>query len=391
MNGSFKVVDILTKRVIKVYSYATITDKEKKKLRENNNILMFCCCGKEDIEQKISLDLKIYNAVNRAVHDIDCYKHHDYQPIDYKSGWGEEMQDGKIVYTANLVGLIPENKKETIPVDDRIGTTSNMGNNASIQKVEGKVTIRGFCTRLNLLTWKKYRYFQAKEKVSIEEFGKKIFAMSGQIQISSKKKFLGDLWFKKSKVKTLNPKKDSLFIYMKYIDYEEKEYGVKVQCVDNFGKKHFFFAEKDVLDDKLTNERVVNGTMIISGFVHRKKLNSEVLYLGEFSLFKVNKYGLFSESSHEIEVYEEMTNKDIPFYKPFEGLLEFNDYKADFIIDSTKKIVGEVFGVNTEQYLIDREKKIQLMNNLKDTYDFWYWDAYTGELMPRIPDEWSNY
>ncbi|HHT7008767.1 TPA: hypothetical protein ACTZ3A_001306 [Bacillus cereus] len=390
MNGSFKVVDASTKRVIKIYSYGTVTDTEKNKLRENDKIRMFCCCGKGDIEQRISSDLKIYNAVNGAVHELDCYKHHDYQPIDYKSGWGEEMQDGKIVYTANLGGLIPENKKETILVDDRIGTTSNMGNNASTQKVEGKVTIRGFCTRLNLMTWKKYRYFQAKEKVSIEEFGKKIFTMSSKIQISSKKQFLGDLWFKKSKVKTLHPKKDSLFIYMNYIDYEEKEYGVKVQCVDNFGQKHFFFVEKDVLDDKLKKERVINGTMIISGFVYRKKLNSEVLYLGEFSLFKVNKYGLFSESSHEIEVYEEMTNKGIPFYKPFEGLLEFNDYKADFIIDSTKKIVGEVFGVNTEEYLIDRERKIQLMNNLKDTYDFWYWDAYAGKSMPRIPDEWSK-
>jgi predicted nuclease of restriction endonuclease-like RecB superfamily len=49
------------------------------------------------------------------------------------------------------------------------------------------------------------------------------------------------------------------------------------------------------------------------------------------------------------------------------------------VIDRDKAIIGEIFGMNTDEYLAKRKRKIQVANNISEIYDFWKWDAYLGQ------------
>lgn len=103
--------------------------------------------------------------------------------------------------------------------------------------------------------------------------------------------------------------------------------------------------------------------------------------------FIVNKYGLYCESSYELEMYNYIcdyinNNKlgtKLRFYKPFDNndlnvrmFYNNNKLQADgvFIVEKTKDVfLLEVFGMDKKSYIKEKEEKEELANNKLISWD----------------------
>jgi hypothetical protein len=392
MKGLFRVVSKKSGETIKHYSYRSILDSEKEELRDNADIEMYCCCREDiNIQQKIAKNLVIYNANNgmKLEHSEGCPKHSNYSGTsEYDTGWKEDDENGNKEYTVRVdVNLPTINTGRETPIDNdepQIDRRAK-GVHGEHGVTEGKTTILGLSTKINMITWKRIVEKDKKLPTNSQEFYKKIYGTLNQIKISGKKKTLQEIYNGKIDLSKMKPLKDYSYFYLIYTGYEEKEYekGVTkffLKGKDTFGKEKKFYADPNIFTDIWNNLKVKDGTIILTGFAYKATQKSSILTLSDFNLFAVNKLGLYSESGYEIEAYDFLCNKGRIFYKPYSSLPEYENMLPDIIvIDRDKAIIGEIFGMNTDEYLAKRKRKIQVANNISEIYDFWKWDAYLGQ------------
>jgi hypothetical protein len=396
LNSKFKVIENFgdSKGHPKEYFYTTITDRKKLELKQRldkNEIKLYCCC-ENNIQQKISASLVIYNAKHNEEHSSNCYKHKNYVGTSiYDQGWKEDA-DGH--YIVRLTDLFPTNKPQAPIVSstdsDESGTNSNEEDPriyipSSNQTQKGHVTIFGFATKLNMIAWERF----AKEGIipaNPYDMGKKVYGLLRSIRLTSHRKPLQDRFYKKSFIRDMKPNKDIAFFYMLWQGTEEKNYKngkTKHFLVvkDNFEKEHRFYVDKALYEDKWNSLGSIRSDQYIAaGFAYKATSDATILTVSDFAIFPISNEGLYVESSFERTAYEFLCQRKRLFFKPYSNLAEYGNKRPDLIlIDREKPIIGEVFGRNTEDYLREREVKLHLAEQLKDDYDFWKWDAYLNE------------
>lgn len=392
MNGLFKVVNKKSREIIQYHSYRSILDNEKEELRNNSDIEMYCCCREDiDIQQKIAKNLVIYNANNgmKLEHSEGCPKHNNYSGTsEYDTGWKEDEENGNTEYTVRVYINLPNiNNGEEIQINNDDPQIDRRAKRIQGEHgvTEGRTTVLGLSTKINMITWKRIIEKDGKLPTNSQEFYKKIYGTLNQIKISGKKKTLQEIYNGKIDVSKMKHLKDYGYFYLIYTGYEEKKYekGVTkffVKGRDTFGNEKKFYADPNVFMDIWDKLKVKNETIILTGFAYKSTQKSSILTLSDFNLFAVNKLGLYSESSYEIEGYDFLCDRERLFYKPYSSLPEYENMLPDIIlIDRDKPIIGEIFGMNTDDYLAKRERKIQLAENISEIYDFWKWDAYLGQ------------
>ena len=94
--------------------------------------------------------------------------------------------------------------------------------------------------------------------------------------------------------------------------------------------------------------------------------------------------GLYGESSYERNLFNILSEQNRLFYKPYKEIDEYG-YTPDIIfLDTKKPTIGEIFGMDHEDYKILKDKKLERGKSLKN-YNFWYWDAFKNKNIPIIP------
>ena len=82
MIGYFKVVDKKTEQIIFYHKYSAINNVQRFALRNNDNVKLLCACNQNQLEMKVSSDLKIYPAEQMVghMHELNCPKHIHFMP-----------------------------------------------------------------------------------------------------------------------------------------------------------------------------------------------------------------------------------------------------------------------------------------------------------------------
>ena len=381
-NSFFKVIDIKTRKVHARYRYDDATEPQKRWLKKRMNqkeIILKCGCSAE-IEQRIRVnDLAIYNATNKTKHDESCTKNSTYvSHSQYLKGL-KENEDG---FDAHVAGIYGNQKRERPETDNekpnRIAITST---NTSVK--QGELTPFGFATLLNMMAWEHAVIKEERLIQDHQDMLRKIYGQSNKfnLYISPRtKKSLKDLAFNSKKIKNMKEKKDFFYVYMKLEEKFEKKYGDKlvhfVKALNGNGYHTNFYIDPEEYESELMKERGHSLEYFIAGFAYKSTPNASILTLRNFALVPITRQGLFVESSYEKEAYEFFCNHNQLFYKPYKDIPEYEKKIPDVMfIKGEERIIGEVFGMNTEDYLRAREEKLRLAEEMKDSYGFWKWDV----------------
>lgn len=405
MNYEFKV-DYLNKdrRTLytKKYRYNSIKEEEKRnilKLQNSSLVEIYCCCFKK-VKQRIKTNLVIYNAKNNELHNHNCCRYKLYSnQAEYVSGWKEEDNGNYIIH------LKKQSQKTNIENDFKIlgmdnDLTSDQYNNENQpiislthinEKQKGNVTVLGLITRLNLMVWEEFAE-KGDYPDNPYKMLRKIYGFLGKIYLQKNAQSLQNLVItkKENKIEKAQSQNIEFFFYLLFDKVEEKVYengAVKYfihatyKFNDDPNKKpnsyRFYLSEHDYL--RIKEETVnISFNYMIGGFLKATRRSSIFdCYLIE--VFKVTKNGLYCESSYEKEVYEYLVDQNRKFYKPYYCMIDYNNYIPDlFFIDQDPPIIGEIFGLNTEEYLEKRSLKIEWAKKNSHIFGFQYWDAYTG-------------
>ena len=388
MIGKLKLLSKENK-ILDIYSYENLsTNKDlKNKLREklSNGCKLVCCCNNENIEMKISSDFKIYPAHHKdsSIHSIYCPRSKNYSEFKskYVTGWKQE-EDSEQVNVKIKFSLKPPSKNDEKYMCD----TDPLRKYNYNKEVDGKITLLSLMTHLNLKAWNKIISRDNKVPIDKYEFLNQIYGSSQFINIIGTNKTLQELMFKYKRDKNMKSS-ESRFVYG-YIDklegYEDDEnYKIIHIKLSQIGNPFKFKISKELLENSKKYPKIKNSNHIaVAGFVSRKYNSFEFF---NFAMININERGLFSESSHEIKFYNLLCNNNIPFKKPNERLLEYGECIPDGIIEMNNKIIFiEIFGFNSDDYNLKKERKIKIMEELKDTHSLLQWD--TQNAMPSIEE-----
>jgi hypothetical protein len=373
VNNLFSVLDRKTGKLIQRLSFSTTDESDRQKLRDKmDNIIIQCCC-RNKVEMKISSKFYFYSVRKAVKHHEHCTKFSNYQSISiYDKGWKSDDEGNHVV---RLVSLLPQKEKEAGEMGEK---RSRVYTNTSI--TNGRVEIFGLISKINMMTWERMACSYRKTPNSLEDFGKSLYHTLRSIRPTGMNKTLLEMEYKKSNEKDMKEQKDVAFIYMYVEELEQREGYCLLRVRDRFGSTFRFYVNEEEYKQELQKERGHSDMLVVGGFIYKHSKGAKILTLGKFALIPISKHGLFVESSYEKQVYELLTEAKRVFYKPYLELEEYGGKKPDLILlDGTKKVIGEIFGMNSREYLWNRHEKMVIANQIKYLYDFWKWDAYKGE------------
>lgn len=388
MIGKLKLLSKENK-ILDIYSYEklSIDKKFKNELREklSNGCKLVCCCNDENIEMKISSDFKIYPAHHKdsSIHSIYCPRSKNYSEFKskYVTGWKQE-EDSEQVNVKIKFSLKPPKKNDEKYICD----TDPLRKYTYNKEIDGKITLLSLMTHLNLKAWNRIISRDNKVPNDKDEFLNQIYGSSQFVNIIGTNKTLQELMFKYKRDKNMKSS-ESRFVYG-YIDKledDEDDDNYKIIHIKSSknGNPFKFKISKELLENSKKYLKETNFEKVaVAGFVSKKYSNFEFFNL---EMININERGLFSESSHEIEFYNLLCDNNIPFKKPNERLLEYGGYIPDGIIESNNKIIFiEIFGFNSDDYKIKKERKIEIIEELKDTHSLLQWD--TKDDIPSIEE-----
>lgn len=388
--GKIKLINTKTNELVRAYSYDKLSGsvdgkKYLKNLLNTGNFKLVCGCSDKDIEYKISNNFRLCPCKQNEVHYRTCPKSKEYLNFKskYNSGWKKEEESEDILVTLGF-SLNP-NKKE--PLQNNLDPL-NKNKIYDINTVnQGKITILSLITHLNLKAWE--TSIKRDESIPSDKltFLKQIYGTANSVKIKGINKNLNELYFNFKRDKNMSSN-EFRFVYG-YLDKVEQDlYKAdyrQLKIKDSFGRTFSYKISLEKLENAYEFPKQKSEDKIaVGGFICRKGKSFEFFNI---ALMNVNEYGLFSESSHEIDFYNLLCDNNILFYKPYEHLLEYNGCIPDGIIETgNKTIFIEVFGFNTKDYLENREEKIKLIENLKETHLMLKWDAFNNSPMPTISE-----
>jgi hypothetical protein len=383
MNNLFVILDRNTGQVIERKSYTTTGREDKYKLKEQMNGIILRCCCKNHVEIKISSDLRFYKSKKSDKHDEDCTRfRNDYRfNSEYDKGWKTDEEGN---HSVRVGSLIPKEKKEPQEVENQEPKGSiHSGTSVTNYKVEALGLIR----KINMMTWETLACNYGKNPENLSKFNQTIYYTLKKITLLGTKKKLSDIEYKREKIASMKAGKDVAFIYM-YVDgLEDKGTYHLLRVKDHFSSIHRFYVNKEEYEEEWNREIGHSDILVVGGFAYKKGKESKILTLGQYALMAVSEQGLFVESSFEKVAYEAFHQDNRVFYKPYRELEEYGGKIPDIILVNRKKtMIGEIFGMNTPEYLENRENKLRLAEEISDIYDFWKWDVYKGENLI-LPDK----
>lgn len=376
--------------------FSNLSDRLLASFRNNSDISLCCDCNDEQIELKVGKREDTYYIHNakqgyRDKHNPKCPRHSYYSGnSEYDTGWKQDEDN----FTATLDSDIFNTGREEEPgveAPPRPYAPRAKGYvNPTTQK--GEVTLLGLVTKLNLIAWERCSR-NGNLPDSLEEFLRKVFGTMKKIKLTNKRvESLQEINHGTIKTADIKVKKTFVFVYMRLLKVENDPYNesrVLIYCRNSFGDDKKFYYDKAKFHEVYDNVRFEDLTkqiVFVGGFVYKATDKSSILTFSSMCMFVVNKLGLYCESSYELETYNKLCENKRLFYKPYSSMPEYGDLKPDIIfLDTNKPTIGEVFGFNSPEYLTDRERKLQLAEDLKESYGFWKWDAFNNETIPEFP------
>lgn len=399
--GTIYLKDTKTNEIIEVFRTNSINQKSiKLKLRNilssDSTIKAYCgCCGHE-IELKISSNLHIYPAKKnlKHLHHKNCPRSKD-ERSNYEQSIQHNIESKSIDAFINFAIKPPSKKIST-------STASKISSQGKITQARLN-TISSLAKHLNVITWDNIwrSYVRGKNEadtLTVSKFMQAIYRNASNFNLNpknSKPISLGDIFYSNWVISNKIMKTDNraLFVYMQLKSFNLiSDNKVAVTLLNSFGQINKFIIDKNLWDESYNQLLCKSSEYIIvcgmACFINKKDYYPTIFNLG---MFNINSYGLYSESSYEISFYDLLCSKKILFSKPLlhDDCLEYgdNEFVADGVIDESeygKRIFIEVFGVNNEDYLKERQAKIDIILSLSETHSLLKWDAFKGDPLPDI-------
>ena len=387
--GKVKLINNKTNECERVYSYDYLNENkncrmELKNLLDEGTYKLLCGCNNHELKININYVIYLAKQNTKNLHHSYCPKSEIYETWvkKYNTGWKEEEGSDEIEVKLNF-SLSSSNKRNFIP--DYNPLRKRVYNNSD--EFDGKISLLSLATHLNLITWKRVLKRDNQLIVNKSDYLGYIYGTAKNIKIVGKNQILQDIMFDFKRDKNLSSK-DVRFIYG-YIENVElnlrdnNEYILDIIYRKGQSKPFKFCINKENFIDMWTNLNYKNLKYIaVVGIVSKQYGIFKII---DFAMFNINTNGLYSESSYEIRYYNLLCKHNIPFYKPYKRMIEYEGHIPDGIIElDNKTIFMEIFGINKPEYLKSRMEKLEIIKKLKDTHILIKWDAFLGENMPTI-------
>lgn len=244
------------------YKYASITEKQKKILREAKDLHIFCCCNDEDLEMKISSDLRIYPA------NQNMGEHHEKKCPKY----------------------IDKNK-------DELWTIRKTTSKIYYHVAANYATANDYVEKVNLITYERLTSPEYRLPDNYLDFNKKINTTLKYIETSS-----GDILYNISITNNLNV--DELITSQEYFIYGMLASKPKVtpynknllylDVIDCFGNKKRYYAQKDIYLEETAKLFRGSKNILICGFVYKKSDKSKMLTFSDLCVKSIDDYGIIN-------------------------------------------------------------------------------------------------
>lgn len=420
MIGKLILINLKTNDVIKIYDYEQLSnDKEEKdKIRKTyskEEYSLQCGCNL-DIHMWIKSDSRLYykNIENgKSKHNEYCYGHFNYKELTRDPGWKED-EDG-ISVTLDF-SLTPKFKNDRNEANQNTYNDESYTINKKVCKFGeniGKLSASALGKKINLYTWQKIALKEQKPPNDILSMTRKVWGNSDFVKLNNRVT-LKDIFYD-GKYKNINTN-ESRFVYGELKDIKPHKYYFKDNLLEvsieiGIGFTCFINIDSSLLLEQLislgilkntatlndfkvavSNDKVIkkilSKKLVVSGFIGKKRGFVQFYELG---IFKVNKNGLFTESSYETKLYNTLCDADILFYKPYKKIPIYNMYCPDAIIvapNKKKEIFIEVFGFQSDEYIKKKHIKEELFKNeLKNSHVLISWDICENKKsMPKIEE-----
>ena len=371
--------------------------EERKNLYEkiaNEGLRLYCKCNLECEYRIRNNSWAIYpcSQGNQEKHEDWCSKSLRYQiNRGYNSGFLMDEDTGEV--QVHLSEALSPPREDDGNVADNIEVIHRREGRRYPQDQQGEISISAMIKKMNMLTFKHVAFSKKDEKSypKASEMINKMYWASSRTRIGKSRKSIAELTIGQNR--------------MKFV-YEE------LKCLPKFdiGTRNTRLPIKKE-KDKVPITIPVRTTELLRAIgkfentYGTKNFDGKNIFLAGFRdkygiynlrFLLVNDYGLFSESTYEVEMYNaiceiingnDFKRQGVHFYKPYEyGFGAYEDkYLEDGIIEfdgTNRKIIIEVYGRNDEEYLerkAIKEKMLSLKNNI---YTYIPWNAYNNEPLP---------
>lgn len=332
-------------------------------------------------------------------HALHCWFHSDHEGDgEHEKGWKETYENNGPSYTITPITkyFVPAKAREKKA--DIIETTPYSETQRSPKREKGKtkVTLMGMTSKLNGLA-SLDSYNKGIAPKSIREHIRQAFGTSLKINMGRTGN-LQELWYSKYTFHALTGK-EAQYVYMPLLKITRAVYPKSGDVIPGLFE---LVVDRNSFDEKKADELRIKCpetlleaaikqhrgdlrgfAVIASGFVKRNKYKQPEFI--SLALLPVSKNGVWSESSYEKKVFDQLADASLHFYKPVATMDEYGGMMPDFIlqnpIDTDKVVIGEVFGIEgVEAYTRQKEKKVECMKAFPPNKNGWYWDVSATKL-----------
>jgi hypothetical protein len=316
------------------------------------------------------------------------------KPSDYKTGWNED-ENGDII-----VELESSTYKEKKQEGTTSTSTGSRSESTAIKK--HKLTIREVAKKLLLNAWDQYMHNKGSEKypnlpIIFEQF---VNFQANKTYLNKQKTIsLKSIMYKGGKIGSIYhildkmKGKTGVFFLLEYVSHKQINEDTSEITgrypSDKADNTVTFTIKNKVLESAQLSNRVSDGLTVITGFVSQKGFKQyHVMSLG---ILPINTYGVVVESSYERELYDRICQEKRLVKRMYDTKYHPHSWRGlkpdGLFIDTEIPTIIEVFGMseNMVSYHEERAFKLDHFNNLNPDNDFWYWDAYKGDTMPKFP------
>lgn len=154
-------------------------------------------------------------------------------------------------------------------------------------------------------------------------------------------------------------------------------------------------CEKYKWDEALASLSGIGGPYLIGGWVTDTGYGRPVEFRS-MAIIPISSHGVVVDSSYERDFYNEchiqqrhiIRPYNLKYYPSWSGMLP-----DGLFLDTNPETIVEIFGMseNQEEYHDRKNQKKAHFSLLKSSrnrpFDFWYWEAYNGGIMPDLPQK----
>ena len=260
MLGYFKVINNEGVEIGR-YKYNSITNQQKRALKNMKDITLYCCCGDEDIEMKISSDLRIY-------------------PANQNVGQQHEKGCPKYIY----------------PKKEELWTRQETESHIYYHVAASYAVADDYAIKVNTLTYDRLIEPEYRLPDNFEDFNKRLNATLKYIKTPA-----GEILYNISIVgKKLNeiPVNKEIFVYGMLTGKPIiKTYGKKqvlfLDVKDCNGYTRRYYANMDVYREQTSKIYKGYRNIVVCGFAYKKSANSKMLTLSDYCVKAIGDVGTF--------------------------------------------------------------------------------------------------